>query len=64
MFFNWLRIQVKQAVLGGVNDAIVELDGATHDQQIDIVPLLRGRLLAVPADSERETTPARRRGRE
>lgn len=51
MLWNWIRAQVKQAVLGGVQDAIVELDGGTGENIPDALPALRGRLLALPAAS-------------
>lgn len=48
MLWNWIRQQVKQAVLGGVHDAIKELDGGNHADPADILPALRGRMLALP----------------
>ena len=60
--FQWLRAQVKAAILSGVADAVGELDGA---DQTEAVALLQQRLQALPAPSENghEVEPAAGRGR-
>jgi hypothetical protein len=46
--WNWLRNQVRLAVLAGVSDALQELDTGT-DGQVAAVEQLRQRLQALPA---------------
>lgn len=51
MFWNWLRAQVKAAILGGVDDAIKELNGAEGEPALEVPDLgaaLRARMTALP----------------
>jgi hypothetical protein len=57
LFLSWLRSQVRQAVLGGVDDAVAEL---TRDAEVaeagdagdQIANRLRQRLAALPGPAE------------
>src|SRR5947209_3255828 len=52
MLWNYLREKVRESVLAGVSDALVELDGTGADGNADAVALLRARLTpALPAPS-------------
>jgi hypothetical protein len=49
LLFTWLRHHVKQAVLGGIADAVAEIDAGADAGTADAVASLRQRLQALPA---------------
>ena len=50
MFWTYLRQKVKEAVLGGVSDALAELDGGEPNEDTSgIAAALKARMLPSPA---------------
>lgn len=52
MFWNWIRQQVKLAVLAGVEDAAAELEGPVPGEMSNAITSLRRRVLAIESDGE------------
>ena len=50
-FFAWFRLQIKHAVLGGVQDALTDLDAQEGADMPDVLESLKGRMNALPAAS-------------
>ena len=69
MFFNWIRQAAKNAVLGGVADALDELDPADAVAKPANLERLRGlaateaKQLAAAKTEDEEPEPARGRGK-
>lgn len=67
-FFSWIRSQVRNAVLAGINDAASEIAGGESSEEVpaDALALLRQRL-ALPSpegnghQEETETNSSRRK---
>ena len=62
LLLQWLRNSVKAAFLGGIEDALKELevtraDGGTIEQPADILPSLRARFTLAAAPVVAEPTP-------
>lgn len=48
-FFSWLRRKSREAVVAGVQDAIVQLDGDSPDDLGQLELEFRDRVLALPS---------------
>jgi hypothetical protein len=56
--FNWIRTQVKQAVLAGVGDALEELEGTATSDTAPAVLHLRTRLTPALSNGTPSSVPA------